>query len=82
MTESPLATVPYLTPAECDVVQLVAAGYETAEVGRRLSRSYHTVKSELGRAMERLGARNRTQLVALSIAHDLIPTEAYAGRDW
>lgn len=82
-TETTITPAPHLTAAEHDAVQLLAAGCEMAEIAERLGRSYHTIKTELARAMDRLGARNGTQLVALSLAHGLIPTDAYAylGRD-
>lgn len=82
MTDTNLTpAAPYLAPAERDVVQLLAAGCDTAEIGERLGRGYQTVKTQLARAMTRLGARNSIHLVALSLAHGLIPTEAYLGAD-
>jgi DNA-binding CsgD family transcriptional regulator len=57
-----------LTPRELAVLELVAAGLTNKQVGVRLYISQKTASVHLSRAMAKLGAANRTELV--SIAHD------------
>jgi predicted ATPase/DNA-binding CsgD family transcriptional regulator len=55
-----------LTPAERDVVRLVAAGATNPEVAAQLFMSRSTVKVHLSRAFGKLGVANRTELAALA----------------
>jgi DNA-binding CsgD family transcriptional regulator/tetratricopeptide (TPR) repeat protein len=57
-----------LTPRELAVLELVAAGMTNREVGARLYISQKTASVHLSRAMAKLGAANRTEVV--SIAHE------------
>ncbi|ALG07080.1 hypothetical protein AOZ06_09210 [Kibdelosporangium phytohabitans] len=57
-----------LTPRELSVLQLVAAGLTNKQVGERLYISQKTASVHLSRAMAKLGAANRTEVV--SIAHE------------
>ncbi len=57
-----------LTPRELAVLELVAAGLTNRQVGERLYISQKTASVHLSRAMAKLGAANRTEVV--SIAHD------------
>jgi DNA-binding NarL/FixJ family response regulator len=57
-----------LTPRELAVLELVAAGLTNKQVGARLYISQKTASVHLSRAMAKLGASNRTEVV--SIAHD------------
>jgi DNA-binding NarL/FixJ family response regulator len=56
-----------LTSREVDVLQLIAEGRLTDEIGAELAYSEATVKNVLGGLCERLGLRNRTQAVAYAI---------------
>jgi DNA-binding CsgD family transcriptional regulator len=56
-----------LTPREHEVLSLLADGYTTAEVAKRLSLSEHTVRSRVKATLAKLGARNREQAVAIAI---------------
>ncbi|MCW3820447.1 response regulator transcription factor [Micromonospora sp. DR5-3] len=55
-----------LTAREREVVALVAAGLSDVEVGLRLSISPATAKTHANRAMAKLGARDRAQLVVFA----------------
>jgi predicted ATPase/DNA-binding CsgD family transcriptional regulator len=53
-----------LTPAELDVVRLVAEGLSNPEIGARLFMSRSTVKTHLSHVYAKLGVANRTELAA------------------
>jgi DNA-binding NarL/FixJ family response regulator len=61
-----------LTDREGKVLKLLADGFDTAEVGRRLFYSERTVKSIVHHVTSRLKVRNRTQAVAYALKHGLI----------
>ncbi|WP_132114587.1 helix-turn-helix transcriptional regulator [Actinocrispum wychmicini] len=58
-----------LTPRELAVVELAATGMTNREIGTQLYISQKTASVHLSRAMAKLGAANRAEVV--SIAHDL-----------
>ena len=53
-----------LTPAERDVVRLVAEGHSNAEIARRLFVSVSTVKTHLSHVYAKLPVEGRTDLAA------------------
>ncbi len=55
-----------LTAREREVVTLIAAGLSNEEIGRQLYVSGSTVKTHVGRAMMKLAARDRAQLVVFA----------------
>jgi DNA-binding NarL/FixJ family response regulator len=61
-----------LTERERDVVALVGQGMSNDEIGRALYISIHTVKTHLNRAMAKLGARDRAQVVVLAYQTGLV----------
>jgi len=61
-----------LTPRELDVLRLVADGNRNREVGEHLSISEETVKVHVKHIMEKLGASDRTQAVAIGIRRGII----------
>jgi DNA-binding NarL/FixJ family response regulator len=63
-----------LTARERDVVAAAAAGGDNVHIARELFISPHTVKTHLNRAMVKLGARDRGQLVALAFRAGLART--------
>lgn len=54
-----------LTPAEVDVVRLVASGLTNRQVGEQLLMSLSTVKTHLSSAFAKLGVAGRAELAAL-----------------
>ncbi|HET6897197.1 MAG TPA: response regulator transcription factor [Vicinamibacteria bacterium] len=61
-----------LTPREITVLQQVAAGARNREIGERLSLSEQTVKFHVKHILEKLGATDRTQAVALALRRGII----------
>jgi DNA-binding NarL/FixJ family response regulator len=65
-----------LTDREREVVALVAAGLNNDEIGARLVVSPLTAKTHVSRAMTKLAARDRAQLVVLAYTHGLAAPSA------
>jgi DNA-binding NarL/FixJ family response regulator len=63
-----------LTEREREVVALVAAGLSNDEIARQLVVSPLTAKTHVSRAMTKLNARDRAQLVVLAYEHGLTAT--------
>jgi DNA-binding NarL/FixJ family response regulator len=61
-----------LTEREREVVKLVAAGLSNDEIGERLFVSPATAKTHVSRAMGKLNARDRAQLVVLAYESGLV----------
>ena len=59
----PLCALDDLTAREREVVALVAAGLSNDDIAQRLYVSHSTVKTHVARAMTKLAARDRAQLV-------------------
>jgi DNA-binding CsgD family transcriptional regulator len=55
-----------LTDRERQVVALVGRGLSNAEIAAELTLSPATARTHVGRAMTKLGARDRAQLVVLA----------------
>ena len=52
-----------ITPRELEILEAVAAGLSTREIGERLFVSENTVKTHTARLFDKLSARRRTQAV-------------------
>ncbi len=65
-------TFAVLTDREVKVLKLLADGYDTAEVGRRLFYSERTVKNVIHDVTSRLNLRNRTHAVTYALRQGLI----------
>jgi DNA-binding NarL/FixJ family response regulator len=61
-----------LTEREVDVLRHVASGNRNREIGERLFISEETVKVHIKHIMEKLGASDRTQAVAIAIRRGII----------
>ena len=68
----PAADSPPLTEREREVLQLLAEGLHTDEVAARIGASRETVKSDVRRATDRLGAEGRVHAVAEALRGALI----------
>lgn len=61
-----------LTTREKEILGLVAHGLSNADIATTLTISHATAKTHVSRAMAKLGARDRAQLVALAYQHHLV----------
>ena len=61
-----------LTPREREVVSLIAVGLSNEEISRKIYVSPSTVKTHAARAMTKLGARDRAQLVVFAYQGGLV----------
>jgi DNA-binding NarL/FixJ family response regulator len=61
-----------LTAREKEIVGLVAHGLSNSDIAATLTISHATAKTHVSRAMTKLGARDRAQLVALAYRHRLV----------
>jgi DNA-binding NarL/FixJ family response regulator len=66
------ARLDVLTPRERDLMGLVALGLSNDEIAERLFLSPLTVKTHINRAMAKLGARDRAQLVVIAYQCGLV----------
>jgi DNA-binding NarL/FixJ family response regulator len=61
-----------LTAREIEVLQHVVAGHRNRDIGEKLFISEETVKTHLKHIMDKLGARDRTQAVAVAVRRGII----------
>jgi DNA-binding NarL/FixJ family response regulator len=61
-----------LTAREREITTLAGAGLSNEEIGRRLSISAATAKTHVNRAMMKIGARDRAQLVVFAYETGLV----------
>ena len=61
-----------LTNRELEVMKLAARGHSNAEIATTLHLSVLTVRTHIQRAMTKLGARDRAQLVVLAYQNRLV----------
>jgi len=75
---APLPTTPGirdLTNREREAMKLAADGMSNDEIAGELHLSAHTVRTHIQRAMNKLGARDRAQLVVLAYKNGLVPPD-------
>jgi DNA-binding NarL/FixJ family response regulator len=63
-----------LTPRELEVVQALVSGLDSGEIAETLFLSPYTVKTHTNRAMAKIGARDRGQLVSAAVRGGLLPS--------
>jgi DNA-binding NarL/FixJ family response regulator len=63
---------PQFTARQVEVLRLVCEGLRPAAIGRKLGYSESTIKKELQDFMHEVGARNRTQAVAIAIRANVV----------
>ena len=68
----PVAGLDLLTPREVEVMSLAAHGLSNDQIAGRLYLSPLTAKTHVNRAMMKLGARDRAQLVVLAYRSGLV----------
>jgi DNA-binding NarL/FixJ family response regulator len=68
-----------LTPREREVLVAVAQGLSNPEIATAFHLSESTVKTHVGRLLQKLGARDRVQLVIFAYEHGLLPRPGSAG---
>ena len=61
-----------LTPRELEVVAAVSNGLKNHSIADQLGVSVETVKTHVGNAMDKLGARDRTQMAVTALLYGLI----------
>ncbi|MFJ3404084.1 response regulator [Promicromonospora sp. NPDC090134] len=67
---------PQLTAREVEIVRQLARGLSNAEIAQELVVETSTVKSHLGRAMAKVGTRDRLQTVVWAYQNGLAPSSA------
>jgi len=65
-------TLDALSPREIEILERVAAGYSNKRIGDQLGISEQTVKAHMKNSMAKLGARDRTHAVTLSLQRGII----------
>ena len=68
----PVRGIDDLTAREREVVGLIASGLSNEEIARQIYISLSTVKTHAARAMTKLGARDRAQLVVFAYQAGLV----------
>lgn len=63
----------HLTAREREIVVAVVSGLDNAQIAERLYLSPFTVKTHANRAMTKVGARDRGQLVSLAVRAGILP---------
>jgi len=66
------STASALSEREREILQLLAEGFHTEEVGRRIGLSIETVKADTKRVITKLQADSRTHAVAIALRRALI----------
>jgi two-component system nitrate/nitrite response regulator NarL len=59
-----------LTPREAAVVQLLAEGFTTREIGQKLALTEHTIRNYLSNVYEKLGVSSRVELALYAVARE------------
>jgi DNA-binding CsgD family transcriptional regulator len=68
----PTAPVTTLTNREREILQLIADGVDTKEIGKQLHISDYTVTEHVSSILRKLGVRNRTEAVAKALRERII----------
>ncbi len=71
-----------LTPRELEVLQLAADGKRNRDIGEKLFISEETVKVHIKHIMEKLGASDRTQAVAIAVRRGIIQLGTGQSAQW
>ncbi|WP_206831513.1 LuxR C-terminal-related transcriptional regulator [Alicyclobacillus fructus] len=69
---APITPLTTLTKREREILQLIADGVDTKEIGRALHISDYTVTEHVSSILRKLGAKNRTEAVAKAMRERII----------
>ncbi|MCD2442372.1 response regulator transcription factor [Agromyces sp. SYSU K20354] len=69
-----------LTPREREILVAIAEGLNNTDLASRFHLSESTVKTHVGRILQKLDARDRVHLVIIAYEHGLIPPGTLGGR--
>jgi DNA-binding NarL/FixJ family response regulator len=72
MHTHPSSEIAALTHGERDVLRLLANGYSNEQIAQQLFIATDTVRARIHRAIQKLGARTRTEAVATALRQSLI----------
>jgi DNA-binding NarL/FixJ family response regulator len=64
--------LPALSTRELDVLDLLAEGYDNAEIAARLYLSPSTVKNHVSKLLEKIGVDNRVKAATFALRHGLV----------
>jgi len=64
-----------ISPRELEVLRQIAFGKTNREIAERLFISEETIKTHVGRLLDKLGLQHRTQLVAYALRHGMVELE-------
>lgn len=73
--ESRLAPYDMLTSREREVLQMTAQGLTGAQIAEKLCISPRTVESHRSRLMQKLGLRNRAELIHFAVRQGIVPKD-------
>ncbi|NYE36998.1 DNA-binding NarL/FixJ family response regulator [Nocardioides cavernae] len=77
-SRTPAPALDMLTPRETDVLRLVGLGLSNAEIAAELYLGETTVKTHLGRVLDKLGLRDRPRAIAYAHRSGLLDDEPRA----
>jgi DNA-binding CsgD family transcriptional regulator len=75
MREQDVKKVDYLSPNEREVLYLIAAGFNSMEIAKRLDKTQNSVRRKAQNVCEKLLVRNRTAAIARALVWELIDPE-------
>lgn len=78
---APAAELDLLTVRETDVLRLVGLGYNNSEIAAQLFLGETTVKTHLGRVLDKLGLRDRPKAIAFAYSSGLVQAGEEPGRE-
>ena len=65
--------IPVLTDREIQILELVARGLSAKEIGKTLGIAHRTVDASISTMRLKVRSRNKTHLVAIAMAMNLLP---------
>lgn len=75
MEDTPLDLYQSLTTREREILQMVAEGRSSSEVGGKLGISPRTIELHRSRVLKKLGLRNQAELIRYALKRGILPME-------